>query len=268
MSTEMKQEGRDFVAALARGLNVIEAFTAAQPEMTISELAAATQLSPATARRCLLTLEALGYVRAHGRRYLLCPKVLSLGNAYVDSMNLREVGQMFLQGLVETFHDAASLTVLSGNDVLYVAHVASTMPTRFTRHAGARLPAHATSTGLLLLAHLDREKRQAYLAQTPLPGYTSKTPTRAAELRKIFDEIAHQGYAMAEDVLEYGTIALAAPVRGPAGQVIASVNCVGDKTRVTRAELLRTRLAPLRSAAAGIEKALVRFPALVHSVAG
>jgi len=69
MSTEMKEEGRDFVAALARGLNVIEAFTSAQPEMTISELAVATKLSPATARRCLLTLEALGYVRAHCRRY-------------------------------------------------------------------------------------------------------------------------------------------------------------------------------------------------------
>jgi IclR family pca regulon transcriptional regulator len=266
MSIDDGEQSRDFVTALARGLNVIEAFTATQPEMTISEVAAATALSPATARRCLLTLESLGYVRAHGRRYLLCPRVLSLGNAYVESMNLREVAQMFLQDLVASFHDAASLTVLSGNDVLYVAHVASTMPTRFTRHAGARLPAHATSTGLLLLAHLDQEQREAYLTQAPMPGYTSKTPTRATVLRQLFAKIVHDGYAVAEDVLEYGTMALAAPVRESAGRVIASINCVADKTRVTRAAMIKTRLAPLRSAASNIEKALVRFPALVHSV--
>jgi DNA-binding IclR family transcriptional regulator len=154
------ESGRDFVTALARGLEVIQAFGADAPEMTLSEIARRTSMSAATVRRSLITLAQLGYVRRHERRFLLGPKVLTLGASYLESMNLKELAQHHLVELVERFHDAASLTVLDNFEVVYIAHVPSDQRVRHGRSVGSRLPAHATSTGIVLLAHASDEHRR------------------------------------------------------------------------------------------------------------
>jgi len=141
----------DFVTALARGLDVIRSFSAEHPEMTLTEVAGCTGLSPATVRRSLLTLQTLGYVRQNGRKFVLTARVLQLGAAFVESMNLKEVAQVHLQELVDEFHDASSLTTLDGNDVVYVVHVPTTRPVRLRQYVGARMPAHAASTGYVML---------------------------------------------------------------------------------------------------------------------
>lgn len=256
----------DFVTALARGLDVIRAFSSQHPEMTLSEIAAHTGLSPATVRRSLLTLAALGYVRQNGRRFVLTSRVLQLGAAFVESMNLKEVAQVHLQELADGFHDAASLTILDGNDVVYVVHVPTQRPMQLRQYVGARMPAHAASTGYVLLAHLEPRRLGEYLAQAPFAAFTPRTPTTADELRRIIDEVRRDGHAVAHDAIAFGTIALAVPIIDAEGKVIAAINCSADSTRVDRGTLITTRLPALRRAAEQINRALVQYPALTRSV--
>ena len=269
MSTKSTQESpdRDFVTALARGLDVIQAFGAEAPELTLSEVAQRTGLNVATVRRSLITLEHLGFVKRRERRFLLGPKVLTLGASYLESMNLKEVAQHHLVELVERFHDAASLTVLDRLEVVYIAHVPSDQRVRHGRSVGSRLPAHATSTGLVLLAYGPVAVRQQLLATAPLPAYTSRTPTKPTDLARRFEHVLKDGYMVAEDTIEYGAIALAVPVRDGKGRVVAALNCATTTSLVNETSLIATRLEPLLEAARRIGSMLDRYPALAHSVA-
>ncbi len=257
---------RDFVTALARGLEVINCFRSDSPELTLSEVAQRTGLNVATVRRSLFTLQQLGYVKRRERRFLLGPKVLTLGASYLESMNLKEVAQHFLVELVDRFHDAASLTVLDRLEVVYIAHVPSDQRVRLGRSVGSRLPAHATSTGIVLLANGPGSQREELLTATPLPTYTSRTPTTREQLEDYFSRALSDDYVVAADTIEYGAIAIAVPVRDRQGRVIAALNCATTTSQVDEAELISTRIDPLREAAKKIGSMLERYPALAHSV--
>jgi IclR family pca regulon transcriptional regulator len=261
-----EDENRDFVTALARGLEVIRAFSAQAPEMTLSEIAAHTGLSPATVRRALITLEQLGYVARLQKRFLLTAKVLTLGASYFDSMNIKEVAQSQLAELVQQTHGASSLTVLDGMEVVYIAHVPSQQRIRHGRSAGSRLPAYATSTGLVLLAHAPQVRRDALLAGAPLPAYTSRTPVQADDLRARLARIPEDGYCVACDTIEYGAIAVAVPVRDGQGRVVAALNSASTTTLVDEQTIIEQQLAPLQECARKIGAMLERYPALAHSV--
>jgi IclR family pca regulon transcriptional regulator len=267
MNTASTQEcpDRDFVTALARGLEVIQAFGAESPEMTLSEVAQRTGLNVATVRRSLITLEHLGFVKRRERRFLLGPKVLALGASYLESMNLKEVAQHHLVDVVERFHDAASLTVLDRLEVVYIAHVPSDQRVRHGRSVGSRLPAHATSTGLVLLANGPDAVRLQLLANMPLPAYTTRTPTTAPDLAHRFARALSEGYAVAKDTIEYGAIAIAVPVRDGKGRVVAALNCATTTSLVDEAGIVATRLEPLLDAARKISSMLDRYPALAHA---
>ncbi len=256
----------DFVTALARGLSVIEAFSAESPELTLSEVAARAGIAPATARRALITLEQLGYVGQTGKRFVLRPKVLSLGSAFLSSMNLRELAQPYLQELAEQFKDSASLAVLEGDNVMYIAHVPNSRRIRYNGSVGYRSPAFGTSLGLALWAHLDEGRLDAALAKAPFPAYTSKTLTTAEQLRRAIEDVRANGYATATEQLEYDIVAIAVPVKDTNGNVIAAVNCSSELTRNDLEMLVATRLQPLRNTASQIERGLQRFPALAHSI--
>jgi IclR family pca regulon transcriptional regulator len=257
---------REFVAALARGLDVLEAFAADIPAMTLSEVAARTGMSPATARRSLMTLEHRGYVHQVGRQFRLTAKVLSLGGSYFDSMSLAGLAQPILHDLAARIDHACSLTVLDGNDVVYLAHVMSSAGPSFRRHfVGARLPAHATSTGHVLLAALPAATRRAFLQQAPFTAYTSNTPTTAEALDTILDQVLAHGYAMVRDTVEYGAAAVAVPVRDGSGAVIAALNSSASAVRERDVETILDRLDLMRAAAARLEQALVRFPGAERS---
>jgi IclR family pca regulon transcriptional regulator len=234
--------------------------------MTLSEIARRTALSAATVRRSLITLEQLGYVRRHERRFLLGPKVLSLGASYLESMNLKDVAQPHLVRLVERFHDAASLTVLDRFEVVYIAHVPSDQRVRHGRSVGSRLPAHATSTGIVLLAHSSDEHRRDLMRTAPFPSYTDRTPVLARDLRARVAQATADDFAVASDTIEYGAIALAVPVRDGQGRVVAALNCASTTSSVDEKKIVATRLAPLREAARKIGAMLVRYPALAHSI--
>lgn len=271
LGRDQKTQGKrerdpEFVEALARGLEIIQAFTSEAPEMTLSEVAAKINISPATARRSLLTLQQLGYVATNGRRFLLRARVLSLGTAFLNAMNLKLVADSFLQGVADQFHDAVSMTLLDDDDVLYVAHVPSNRENRYRARIGYRLPAYATSTGHVLLAHLDRPIQAAYLKRAPFPSYTARTTTTAEELRQIFENVHRDGYAAIQDQLEYGIVACAVPVRDHKDRVLAAINCAAESARVDLKTLVQTRVPALLEASALVSAALARHPALVHSI--
>ncbi|UDM52675.1 IclR family transcriptional regulator C-terminal domain-containing protein [Cupriavidus sp. MP-37] len=263
---KLEEGHRDYVAALARGLAVIQAFTDAMPEMTLSEVAQATGMTPASARRALLTLQALGYIGANGRRFVLLPKVLSLGAAFLSSMNLRDIVQPFLQEVAERFRDSVSFAVLDGDSVVYLAHVPSQRRIAFRASVGYRLPVHCTSLGLALLAHATKPQQKKVLDRAPFQKFTPMTLSDADSLRAALARTLEQGYAIQNGQLELGVLSIAVPVRDPQRRVIAAINCSTETERASPEELVATRLPALREAAAAIEDAIRRAPALAHSI--
>lgn len=256
----------EFLSTLERGLRVLKAFDEDHPEMTLSEVAARTALPPAVARRCLITLVELGYVGQHERKFLLRPAVLTIGSAFSASMQIEQVVLPPLQGLRDQTGDSASLAVMSGANILYVAHVSTDRRFRVAAGVGTRFPFHATSLGKALAANLPEEERAALLARGPFQRFTERTVTEGPALAERLALIAERGYDSALDELDYGIVSVAVPIFGRDKRVIASINCSTSTTRISQDELVRTRLPLLRSAAGEIEAALKRWPALEASL--
>lgn len=260
-----KKDG-NYLSTLARGLSVLRAFTKERPEMTLSEVAAATELSPAVARRCLHTLVSLGYVGRRGKLFLLTPEVMGFASAFLESMNIEEVVQPYLQRLRDKTGDSASLAVLSDLDILYLVHVSTTRMIHLVAGFGTRFPAYATSLGRALLAHQTRQRIDKYLERVELKSFTTMTITSKSKLRKILSECRRNGYASIQDELDYGIVSVAVPVFGAQGEILAAINCSTATTRVNRDEMVQTRLPYLRDAAKQIEVELRRYPILAHSI--
>ena len=260
----IREQGKDpeFLSTLERGLRVLKAFDEDHPEMTLSEVAAKTGLPPAVARRCLITLVELGYVGQHERKFLLRPAVLTIGSAFLASMQIEQVVLPPLQALRDQTGDSASLCVLSGAEILYVAHVSTDRRFRVAAGVGTCFPFHATSLGKALAAHLPEAERAALLARAPFQRFTERTVTDGAAMAERLDLIAARGYDSALDELDYGIVSVAVPIFGRGGRVIASINCSTSTTRISQDELVRTRLPLLRAAAGEIEASLKRWPTL------
>lgn len=256
----------EFLSTLARGLSVLRCFSREHPEMTLSEVAALTQLSPAVARRCLNTLVTLGYVGKEGKHFLLTPEVMSFASAFLESMNLEQVVRPHLQEVRDRTGDSSSLAVFSKPDVLYLVHVSTNRMVRLAAGVGTRFPAYATSLGKMLLAHIPADELEAYFAHTDLKAFTDKTVTQPDELRKILKDVRRNEYALTHDELDYGIVSLAVPIRAGTEDVIAAINCSTSTSRTDPTEMLDTRIDALRSAARAIEIELRRYPTLVHSI--
>ena len=258
----------EYLSTLERGLKVLRAFDATRPEMALSEVAAATGLPPAVARRCLNTLVALGYIRQDGRRFLLTPEVLAFGSAYLGSMNIETVAVPPLQALSAQTGDSVSLAVRSGRDILYVVHIPSNRRIRLGAGVGTRFPLNATSMGKVLLAFQGEAAIDAYLAGGALPRLTERTITDPDSFRARLRSVVERRYDSALDELDYGIVSVAVPLVDASGQVVAAVNCSTSTTRISQDELVRTRLPLLQEAAGNIQAELRRFPTLARSLAG
>jgi IclR family transcriptional regulator, pca regulon regulatory protein len=244
-----------FVQSLERGLLVIRALDAPEPQ-ALSEVARATGLSRAAARRFLLTLEQLGYVRHARGRFALTPRVLELGYAYLSSLTLPEVAQPHLERLVEQVHESSSVSVLDGDDVVYVARVPTRRIMSVTISVGTRFPAYATSMGRVLLSGVPDEQLDATLARADLRQLTARTITSVDRLREAIQEVRRQGYAIVDEELEIGLRSIAVPIRDAAGVVVAAVNLSAQASRSTVADMKRRLLPPLRETAAAVERDL------------
>ncbi len=256
----------EYLSTLDRGLSVLRAFGRDNPQMTLSEVAAITSLSPAAARRCLNTLVKLGYVAKHRRHFLLRPEVMSFASAYLDSMSLGELVRPHLQAVRDETGDSSSLSVLSGYDVLYLVHVSTNRMVRLAAGIGTRYPAYATSMGRAILAFEADNVRAHYLNTAIFKSFTEHTVTSRTELKRILAEAHKTGYAAIQDELDYGLVSVSVPILDDSGRSMAAINCSTSTSRAGRDELIRTRLPVLRNAARFIESALRRQPYLLRSV--
>ena len=214
----------DFIEALARGLDVIRAFQPHQPAMSLAAVADAAGLARPTARRILLTLEELGYVRTADGGFELTPRVLELGMTYVLSRNLWEVARPHMEALVARTHESSSIAQLDGSDIVYVARVAVPKIIALAVTIGTRFPAMPTSLGKVLLAALPPGQAERVLAEPSRSGITPRwqpdAAGRAAELR----EVRARGWSLTDEQLAAGIRSVAAPLRDGDGQVIAALN--------------------------------------------
>ncbi len=227
----------DYVQSLARGLAVIRAFDADHPRRTLSEVARHTELTRATARRFLLTLAELGYVRTDGSVFWLTPRVLELGYSYLSSLSLPELAGPHLEALAEKVRESSSVSILDGGDVVYVARVPVRRIMTVSINIGTRFPAYATSMGRVLLAGLPKHELEAYLEHVHLSALTERTLLTPLQLRAELDRVREAGYSIVDQELEAGLRSLAAPIRDETGAVIAAVNISTQSARYTAAQV-------------------------------
>ena len=255
----LEPDGSTYVQSLARGLAVIRAFGAERPRLSLSDVARATDLTRASARRFLLTLESEGYVRARDGLFELTPRVLELGFSYLSAQSLPEVAQPHLEALSRAVGESSSASILDGWDVVYVARVPTRRIMSVGITIGTRFPAYVTSMGRVLLASLDAEGLETFLEGFHGEAFTSRTITEPGALRAELDRVAAQGWSLIDGELETGLRALAVPVtRGTA--TVAAIN-VSMSATDEDAGIQALRILPaLQDAAAAISRDLEMTP--------
>jgi len=248
---DVYQGDPNFMTSLARGLIVIQAFSQATPQMTISQLSVKTGLSRAAVRRCLYTLTKLGFAGAdESQRYSLRPKMLSLANTYTASSTLANAAQPILERMSSTYHESFSVATLDGESIVYIARTSVTRVMSVDLHIGSRLPAFCTSMGRVLLAYLPQDQLETFLSRVILTQYTPRTINSVDKLRLALRNVRRNGYALVDQEYEIGLRSIAVPVYAGNGRVVAVVNLSGHAPRIPMLEMQTRFLPPLRAAAA------------------
>jgi IclR family pca regulon transcriptional regulator len=241
--------GPDFVEALARGLDILGAFGPDRLAMSLSEVAAAAGLARPTARRLLLTLEELGFVRCYRGTFRLTPKVMTLGMAYVGSLGLWDIARPHLEALVARTGESSSMAQLDGSDIVYVARVSVPKLIALRVDIGTRFPAVLTSQGKVLLAALSPDEVAAALAQ---PSRSGLPVTPCEHLREELAGVRARGWALADEELAPGVRSVAVPVRDGAGAVRAAMNVTVHAAETSVQRLLTEHLPALLATAAQV----------------
>ncbi len=249
--------GDSFVQAFARGLRVIQAFDGRARELTLTEVAASAGLTRAGARRILLTLQHLGYVRLDGRAFSLTPRILSLGFPYLTSLPFWNLAEPVMEALVQKVHESCSAAVLDDTEIVYVLRVPTQKIMAINLSIGSRLPAYCTSMGRVLLAGLEPAEAHDVLKRSDLHALTPRTETRITRLKALVDATRVQGWTLVDQELEEGLISLAVPIVGATGRTIAAMNISGQANRTPAAEMKRRFLSPLQAAARRISALMV-----------
>lgn len=261
------EAGPDFVEALARGLDVIAAFRPGRPTMSLSEVAAETGLARPTARRFLLTLQRLGYVRAEATGYSLTPRVLELGTAYVQSLGLWDVARPHMEALVARTNESTSIAQLDGSDVVYVARVAVPKIVTLSVSIGTRFPALQTSLGKVLLAALGDDEVEEVLAQPSRSGVVPAWVPDRQERRAVLREVRARGWALSDEQLARGIRSVAAPLRDGAGRVVAAMNVNAHAGETSLERLTQEHLPALLAATGDVSADFARLATLPRVVA-
>jgi IclR family pca regulon transcriptional regulator len=218
------EHSRDYVQSLARGLAVLGAFDHKHARMNLAEIATRCGMSRAAARRLVLTLQHLGYVRELGKGWVLGPRVLELGFGYLGSLDLPELAQPHLEALAHDVRQSCSMAVLDGQSIVYVVRVPGPRLMSVTLGVGARLPAFCASMGRVLVAGLAVPEREGWLARCEPERLTPHTIVDKGRLRRVLDGVERDGHAFVEQELELGLCSIAVPVRDRDGKVATAIN--------------------------------------------
>ena len=244
-----------FVQSVARVMDVLKAFDAGHPVRTSADVAKETSLDRAAARRFLLTLADLGYVRNDDGQFSLRPRVLDLGFAYLSSLSLPEIVQPHIEALVSEVHETSSVGVIDSGEVVFVARAATQSLRAMPVMVGSRFHVYASSMGHVLLAGAAAEDRERYLEHVEMRRLTENTITTRAELERRLTQVREQGYAVSDREGDGVTTSMAVPLRAPDGATVAAINLsiVADGTSAIR---VRSLLPALQRTASAIESDL------------
>jgi IclR family transcriptional regulator, pca regulon regulatory protein len=219
-----RDQDPSFIEAIARGLDVIRSFDARRPSMSLSEVATAADLARPTARRILRTLELLGYVRVSAAGYSLTPRVLDLGQAYVQALGLWDIARPHMRALVARTHESSSIAQLDGSDIVYVARVAVPKIVALAVVIGTRFPAPPTSLGKVLLAGLSPAELDRTLGLPSRSQVRARWQPTRSELDAVLRDVRAKGWALTDEQLAHGIRSIAAPLRDGEGRVVAALN--------------------------------------------
>jgi IclR family transcriptional regulator, pca regulon regulatory protein len=239
----VKLKPTDTLGSLAKGLSVIEAFSADRSRLAIADVAQRTGLDRAAARRCLLTLSSLGYADYDGKYFSLTPRVLRLGTACLGAMPLPKIVQPCLDKLSEDIGQSTSVSILDDWEIVYVARAAQQKLMSISLMPGSRLPASCASMGRVLLATLPDAKLRALLDAHPAEPRTPHTITDTNDLMRVLQQVRRDGYAIADQELEIGLRSIAVPVLNSRGNTVAALN-VGVAATHKKADELRNLYLP------------------------
>ena len=240
----------DFVLSLARGLCVIEAFQRMTDALSVGEISLRTGFSRAAVRRLLITLEKLGYASHEGSMYRLTPRILQLGFSYLSSSSLEALAFPLLQHVTELLHESASLGVLEGDEMVYVARSAAQRVMSIGLAVGSRLPAYCTSMGRVMLAALPAEGLSTFVRRARLEHLTPRTIVDRSQLTRAIERVRIDGYSVVDGELEIGLRSIAVPVTSRSGRIVAAMNSGVHAVRVTKQRILAEFLPVLRQQAA------------------
>jgi IclR family pca regulon transcriptional regulator len=252
------EESADFVQSLARGLSVVHAFDRDHPALSLSEVAARVGLARAVARRCLLTLQHLGYVGQRGRSFFLLPRVLELGYSYLSSLDLTDLAQRSMEELSRNIGESCSMAVLDAHDIVYVVRVPVRRIMSTALSVGARLPAFATSMGRVVLADFSDDQLDQWLDGARLRALTSHTKATPTTLREELARVRLQGYALVAQELELGLLSIAVPIRAANRRAVAGLNVSMAYADSSRQIAVKKMLPALREAQTSIERAIAK----------
>ncbi|WP_294927806.1 IclR family transcriptional regulator C-terminal domain-containing protein [uncultured Paracoccus sp.] len=246
----------DFIASLAKGLRVIEAFRAERPRLSIAEVAEATGLDRATARRCLLTLHELGYADYDGKFFALTPRILRLGMGALAAMPLAQLVQPWLDQLSERIGQSTSVSILDGTEIVYLARAAQRRVMSIGLMPGSRLPAHCTSMGRVLLAALPEAQARAIVERSDLTPRTAHSLTAPDEIMARIRQARTDGHAVIDQEIEPGLRSIAVPLYDMRGQVVAALNTGVAAVQSSAGELAALYLPALLRVQEGLRRTL------------
>ena len=239
----------DFIEGMAKGMAVLESFDTERQRLNATLAAQRAGITRAAARRHLLTLAHLGYLETDGSYFWLAPKVLRFSGSYLASARLPRVVQPTLNRLTAQTGESFSVVVLDGDWVVIVARSGVARILAYGLHLGARLPAHATSTGRVLLAAKTRGGFNTWMRGRELPRLTTHTVVDAKRFRAIVDEVRQRDWCFAAEEHELGVHALAVPLRNMQGQTVAALNVVAPPPRLGAKQMESALLPALLDAA-------------------
>lgn len=247
---------RDYVSSLSRGLSILQSFSRTSRKMTLSEVAAETEMSRATARRFLLTLVREGYVATDGKLFDLTPKVLDLGFSVLSRIGIWDRARPFMERLSQQTGESCTAAILDGLEVVYVAGVQAYNIISVGITIGSRQSAVYTANGRVLLAAQPEEHWDAIVSAARLTPLTAHSITRKAEFRKALEDVRRDGWALVDQELEDGLLSIAIPLHYRSGELAGAINIAVPSIRATADDMRETYLPKLRETAEAIQMSL------------
>lgn len=244
-----ENENKDYVSALVKGLNVIKAFDSNNTQMTLTDVAKRTDITRASARRILLTLETLGYVRQRNNLFSLSPKIIELGYSYYASLPWTDLAYENMKQVVDFSRLSCSISILDGDHVICIMRIPATRILNEGIHVGSRLPTAYTATGRMFLAHMEDDKLQAFIQTLPLKAYTKKSITNPNVLYEKIRRERNLPYHMVEEELEDGLVSMAAAIYNKNSELIGTMN-IGTHISYRSATYLKEKVLPVLQKAA------------------